>query len=94
MNSILIGVITAVFAIGIHSSGKNIFKLAEGTTVFATAESIKNNLTQNLKDDLNSSAITDDENPYNSSSFFGDIDVSDSLDENESIISSSGNSVG
>lgn len=93
MNSVLIGVITAVFAIGIHSSGKNIFKLAEGTTVFATAESIKNNLTQNLKDDLKGSDTVDD-NPYNSSSFFGDIDAGDSLDDNETIISPSGNSVG
>ena len=95
MNSILIGIITAVFSIGIHSSGKNIFKLAEGTTVFATAEAIKNNLAKTVGEQINDS--TGDENPYNSSLYFGneDVPVDDSLDDDELVLEpSNGHSVG
>ena len=99
MNSLLIGLISAVFAIGIHSSGKNIFQLAEGTTVFATAETIKNNLVKSIK------KVEENSNPYNSSSYFGDysngnsdIAADDSLGVDESIIpydpSNSNSSVG
>ena len=88
MNSLLIGLISAVFAIGVHSSGKNIFQLAEGTTVFATAENIKNNLVKSIKKE------EENDNPYNSSSYFGDyssngnseISTDDSLDTGESVI--------
>ena len=96
MNSFLIGLISAVFAVGVHSSGKNIFKLAEGTTVFATADAIKNNLIKSIKNE-----IENDNNPYNSTSYFGDysnnsdISANDSLDTGEEIIPyEGGNAVG
>lgn len=97
MNSFLIGLISAIFAIGVHSSGKNIFKLAEGTTVFATADSIKNNLIKSIKDDIENTNI----NPYNSTPFFGgevnsDVSTDDSLDTGETVIpyDGSGSAVG
>ena len=49
MNAIIIGIITAGFAVGIHSSGKNIFKLAENTTVYATPDSISNSTAKQEK---------------------------------------------
>lgn len=49
LNGIIIGVITAAFAVGVHSSGKNIFKLAEGTTIYATPDSINNSTAKQEK---------------------------------------------
>ena len=41
-NAILVGFVSAMFAIGIHSTGKNIFKSFTNTTVYVTPDSLNN----------------------------------------------------
>ena len=41
-NAILVGFISAMFSIGIHSTGKNIFKSFTNTTVYVTPDSLNN----------------------------------------------------
>ena len=41
-NAIIVGFTSAMFAIGIHSSGKNIFKAFTNTTVYVTPDSLNN----------------------------------------------------
>lgn len=93
-NSIIIGAVTSIFAVGVHSSGKNIFKLSENTTVFATKENIENNLAKQEKEKNNSAvSITDDFSDMGSVGDLSDVSDFESLGEGEVIISS-GNSVG
>lgn len=92
-NSIIIGIVTSVFAVGVHSSGKNIFKLSEGTTVFATQDNISNNLAKQEKEKNNNSiaSITDDFSDMGSMGDLSDVSDYESLSDGETII---GNSVG
>ena len=68
LNAIIMGIITAGFAVGIHSSGKNIFKLTEGTTIYATPDNVAKNAARQERtrkeEYINSSNYTETEN-YN-----------------------------
>ena len=94
LNAIIIGVVTSIFAVGVHSSGKNIFKLSENTTVYATQDNISNNLAKQEKDKNESSTLMPNINDDFSDLGFGDVSESDSLDVGETIIDGSGNAVG
>ena len=93
LNGIIMGVITAGFAVGIHSSGKNIFKLAAGTTIYASPDSITNNTAKQEKHKIeyinNQNYMNNDNYDYSSNA--------DSIDDGEIILDvpvESGNSVG
>ena len=94
-NSIIIGIVTSVFAVGVHSSGKNIFKLSENTTVFATKDNINNSLAKQEKENNNSTvSVTDDYSDFGSIGDLSDVSDFDSLSDGETIITYDGNAVG
>ena len=93
-NAIIIGAITSIFAVGVHSSGKNIFKLSENTTVYATQDSISNNLAKQEKEKIeNSQNMPSTYDDFSDTSMGDVVNDFDSLDVGESIIGS-GNAVG
>ena len=95
-NSIIIGIVTSVFAVGVHSSGKNIFKLSENTTVFATKDNINNSLAKQERENNTTSSITNDlyiAPDIESMADFEGVSDYESLCDGEVIISQ-GNSVG
>ena len=92
-NAVIIGVITSIFAVGVHSSGKNIFSLHENTTVYATQDNITNNLAKQEKDKNEMSSISGSLDDYSSDISMGDVSDFDSLDSGEEIIGG-GNAVG
>lgn len=95
INAVIIGIITAGFAIGIHSSGKNIFKLAEGTTIYATPESINNSVAKQEKEKKQQQQYIDNSNYTNSENYTSA--VNDSLGDSEIILempNETGTSVG
>lgn len=86
-NAILIGFTSAMFAVGIHSSGKNIFKMFSGTTVYVTPESLSNSTAKQESYKNNTATInTEISNNYSEDGVVVQ-------DENEIIIDD-GNSVG
>lgn len=98
LNAVIIGVVTGVFAVGVHSSGKNIFKLSENTTVYASQDSISNNLAKQEKEKIESGSSISD--MYGggvgidlSSDYASDVSDFDSLGAGEEIIGG-GNAVG
>ena len=97
LNAVIIGLVTSVFAVGIHSSGKNIFKLSENTIVYATQDSISNNLAKQEKEKNEAGSVSD---MYGngagidlSSDYASDVSDYDSLGAGEEIIGG-GNAVG
>ena len=92
-NAIIIGAVTSIFAVGVHSSGKNIFKLSENTTVYATQDNISNNLAKQEKEKNENSQNMPSTYDDFSDTPMGDVDDFDSLDVGETIIGS-GNAVG
>lgn len=92
-NSIIIGAVTSLFAVGVHSSGKNIFKLSENTTVYATQDNISNNLAKQEKEknEINQNIPSTYDNFSDTS--MSDVNDFDSLDSGETIIGN-GNAVG
>ena len=93
-NAIIIGAVTSIFAVGVHSSGKNIFKLSENTTVYATQDSISNNLAKQEKEKIeNSQNMPSTYDDFSDTSMGDVVNDFDSLDVGESIIGS-GNAVG
>lgn len=92
-NAIIIGAVTSLFAVGVHSSGKNIFKLSENTTVYATQDNISNNLAKQEKEKNENSQNMPSTYDDFSDTPMGDVDDFDSLDVGETIIGS-GNAVG
>ena len=92
-NAIIIGAVTSLFAVGVHSSGKNIFKLSENTTVYATQDSISNNLAKQEKEKNESNQSMPSTFDDFSDTSMGIVNDYDSLDVGESIIGG-GNAVG
>lgn len=92
-NSLIIGAVTSIFAVGVHSSGKNIFKLSENTTIYATQDNIKNNLAKQEKDNMENNTSTINYGNYDDFSDMGAVSDDDSLDVGETIIGG-GNAVG
>jgi hypothetical protein len=82
LNGIIMGVITAGFAVGIHSSGKNIFKLAAGTTIYATPDSITNST---AKQERNKTEYINNQNYMNSDNYDFTSDVN-TVDDGEVIL--------
>lgn len=69
LNAIIVGFVSAMFAIGVHASGKNIFKAFTNSTVYVTPDSLNNSTakqvgTQNQAPSFDASVsdynITDD----------------------------------
>ena len=92
-NAIIIGAVTSIFAVGVHSSGKNIFKLSENTTVYATQDNISNNLAKQEKEKNENNQNMPSTYDDFSDTPMGDVDDFDSLYAGETIIGS-GNAVG
>lgn len=49
-DSVFIGFVSSMFAIGIHSSGKNIFSFFNGNTLTVDAKSLNHGVVENLKE--------------------------------------------
>ena len=94
-NSILIGFTTAMFSLGIHTSGKNIFKFVTGTTIYVTPESLSNSTAKQEKyrSNINNTNINNTDNNISNDSAIIDSNnntdnISDinMIDDNEVII--------
>lgn len=88
-NALLVGFTSAMFAIGVHASGKNIFKAFTNTTVYVTPDSLTNSTAKQVgnNNSVNGSSVED----YVPISDYPDDGVIVSDDE---VIIDSGNSVG
>lgn len=93
-NSIIVGFTSAMFAIGVHASGKNIFKAFTNTTVYVTPDSITNSTAKQVGNQNQNGLSIDMTND-------GYIPIEDSnddgvvIDDDETVIDSgSGNAVG
>ena len=92
LNAIIVGFVSAMFAIGIHSSGKNIFKSFTNTTVYVTPDSLNNSTAKQVGNNngVSFDVTNDGYTPIEDSSDDGVV-----IGDDEVIIDSgSGNAVG